>query len=139
MKYILLALTFLLFSRCDSSNPDALEGNIVVFAFEGRTEQMRVQIDHAPTLEAARDYIAGRSTANIPIGPIVRGAGVDPDYPFHFIPTEVRLAELALELCDGAPMHTPAEVDAFIAGSTGDPDAESATWCPWGARPVAIE
>lgn len=139
MKYVLLALTLLLCVGCDSSDSDTGAGNIVVFAFDGRSEQMRVQIDHAPTLEAARDYIAGRSAAHIPIGPIVRGAGVDPRYPFHFIPTEVRLAELTIELCDGAPMHTPAEVDAFIAGATGNPEAESATWCPWGARPVAIE
>jgi hypothetical protein len=64
---------------------------------------------------------------------------VDPRYPFHYIAEEVRLAELATEVCDGRLMRTSAEVDAFIAGASGNPAATSATWCPWAAYPVKVE
>lgn len=113
---------------------------MIVFAFEGDpADTLRVLVRHPPTVDVARAYLRGENHANIPIGPIRRGAGVDPRYPFHFIPDSVRLAEFAIELCDAAPMRTPEAVDEFIIGSTGDSTATSATWCPWSATPIAVE
>lgn len=122
----------------DPASPE--EGTVVVFAFASWPEDtMRVLIRNAATVTAARDYIEGRSDANIPIGPIVRGSGIDARWPYHFVPEEVELAELAMELCDGAPMRTAAAVDSFFLGATGNPAATQATWCPWGGYPVAVE
>ncbi|HUH13752.1 MAG TPA: hypothetical protein VMK65_11605 [Longimicrobiales bacterium] len=128
-------------AACGDAEPsEPEEGTVVVFAFTGWPEDtMRVLVRTETTVTAARDFIAGRSHANIPIGPIVRGSGVDARWPYHYVPEEVQLAEVAIELCDGAPMRTPAAVDEFFLGSTGDPAATRATWCPWGAYPVAVE
>ncbi len=50
----------------------------------------------------------------------------------------MRLADWAMELCDGRPMRTSADIDAFFEGVTGDRHAKRATWCPWGATPIAV-
>ena len=135
-----LLLCAILPAACDSSTEPGAEEAVVLFTFEGYpADTMRVLMQHGPTIQEARRVIAGESDATIPIGPIVRGSGVDPRYPYHFLPDEVRLAGMTIELCDGAPMHTAAEVDEFFLGSTGDPNASQAYWCPWNARPIAIE
>lgn len=137
---VLLFLSIALAVGCDGPTIPTADEAIVVFAFQGYpADTLRVLVRHAPTIKEARKFIAGRSSANIPSGPIVRGTGVDPRYPFHFIPDSVRLASVTIELCDGAPMRTSAEVDTFMEGATGDSTATSAQWCPWSARPIAIE
>jgi hypothetical protein len=126
-------------AACGSSGTDPADGAVVTFAFQGRTDTMLVLMTDPATISAAEARVRTGRGPNIPIGPIARGAGIDPRYPFHFIADSVRLAEVAIELCDAAPMRTVAEVDAFFLGSTGNPDAARATWCPWAAYPVAVE
>jgi hypothetical protein len=139
MKYLILSLTLLATACGGDSSTAPGSGAVVRFAFDGNPrDTMRVLITDPATIEAARAYIRTKQGAHIPIGPIVIGAGIDARYPYHFDPDAVRLAELAIEVCDGAPMRTPAEVAAFIQGSTGSTTAR-ATWCPWGGRPVSIE
>jgi len=122
---------------CSDQGPD--EGAIVTFAFEGRAATMRVLVTNDATIAQAESRIATGEGAAIPIGPIVRGAGIDGRYPFHFLPDSLELTELAIELCDGAPMTTAEQVDDFIEGSTGDRSSPRATWCPWGAYPIEVE
>ena len=116
------------------------EGAIVSFAFNGLPQDtMRVHMLHEPSIAQAEQYVATQQGSRMPVGPIVRGAGVDPRYPFHYVAAEVRMAQLAIELCDGRPMRTPQAVNQFIAGSTGNASAPQATWCPWGAYPVSVQ
>jgi hypothetical protein len=100
---------------------------------------MRVLITHAPTVAAACTYLASGTGPHIPTGTIVRGAGSDGALPFHYIPESVRLVEAAIEVCDGRLMKTAAALDDYIEGVTGDRNASQAPYCPWGARPVAVE
>jgi hypothetical protein len=140
MEAIPAWLALVLAGSCSSagSEPGAGDGAIVTFAFQGRTDTMLVLITDRVTIAQAETRVRTGRGAAIPIGPIVRGAGVDPRFPFHFLPDSVRLAEVAIELCDGRPMRTAAEVDDFFEGSTGHRDAPRATWCPWGAYPIAV-
>lgn len=131
-----LALT-LLAGACSDSGPDT--GAIITFGFEGRPETLRVQVTNPATIGQAEHWIATQTGPGFPIGTIVRGAGVDSRYPFHYVPESVTLTEAAIELCDGAPMTTPEAVDDFIEGATGDRNAPSATWCPWNAFPLSVE
>ena len=113
-------------------------GAIVTFAFAGNpADTLRVHVLDPATIAAARAYVTTKTGAAFPIGPIRRGAGVDARYPFHFVADSVRLAEVAMELCDGAPMRTAAAVDSFFV-LTGRPTAQSTTYCPWGAYPVDV-
>ena len=123
---------------CELSTGPVSGGAVVVFAFEGFPQDtLRVEVRDRETLRAAAAYVRTRQGPRMPIGPIVRGAGADSRYPFHFVPGSVRLAEVAMELCDGAPMRTAAEVEAFfeLAGKAG---ARETTWCPWSAYPVEV-
>lgn len=136
MKPVIATLGAALLLACSDQGPEA--GAVVTFGFDGRTETLRVLITDPATIAEAEEWIATGTGPSFPIGPIVRGAGVDARYPFHFVPDEVRLAELAVEVCDGAPMKTPEQVDDFFEGATGNRFADSATWCPWGAYPISI-
>ena len=113
-------------------------GGVITFAFGARPElTMRVAAG-AATVAAAESYLRTGEGPRIPSGPIVRGPGIDERYPYHFLPDAVDLVDVAMELCDGAPMLTPAEVNEFMRGATGEPFPASARWCPWSAVPVAV-
>ena len=112
---------------------------MITFAFDSRPGvTMRVAAG-AGALTSAEQYLATGQGPRIPAGPIVRGAGVDERYPYHFIPDSVRLVEVAIELCDGAPMLTQGEVNEFMRAVTGEPFPVSGRWCPWSAVPIAVE
>ena len=114
-------------------------GGIITLAFDdGAVTTMRVAAG-AAALEAATLYIETQSGPRMPFGLIEHGAGVDERYPLHFVAESVELVGFAMELCDGAPMTTREEVDAFMRGATGETRPTSATWCPWSARPIAVE
>ena len=138
-KPIGLGAVLLVLAACGGGDLGPDTGAVVTFGFGGRTETMRVLVTDPVTVAQAEARIATGTGPSFPIGPIVRGAGIDARYPFHYLPDSVRLAELAVEVCDGAPMKTPAEVDDFFEGSTGDRDASRAVWCPWGAFPIAVD
>ena len=111
----------------------------VAFAFDGRPEDtLRVLVQSATTIADVEAYLATQEGPRIPAGTIVRGAGIDPRYPFHFLPESVQLVDVAIELCDGSPMRTLAEVDEYMRGATGEANPQSAPWCPWTAYPVGI-
>jgi hypothetical protein len=133
-----LALALVWSCSSAPSEPGSGSGAIVTFAFQGATDTMLVLIEDPVTIARAEARARTGVGAAIPIGPIVRGAGVDPRFPFRFLPDSVRLTELAIELCDGRPMRTAEEVDDFFEGSTGNRGAPRATWCSWGAYPVAV-
>jgi hypothetical protein len=55
------------------------------------------------------------------------------------LPGTVRLADAAVEICDGRLMKTEEALDDYLEGVTGDRNAVQAPYCPWGARPVRVE
>lgn len=124
----------------DSTGEGLLDGGaIVTFAFEATNDTMLVLVTDSATIRHAEDRVATGSGPRMPVGPIVRGAGIDTRYPFRFEPEAVRLADVAIEVCDGRPMKSAAEVNQFFEWSTGNASAPRATWCPWGAKPVAVQ
>lgn len=113
---------------------------LVTFAFTGIPgDTMRVFITDSATIVAAERYVATKSGPHLATGTIVRQASVDVRYPYQYQPETVRLVDAAIELCDGAPMHSAAAVDDFIEGATGNRNATTATWCPWASYPIAVQ
>ena len=136
-----LPLAALLACGGDGPTPPAPEGPAaeVWFAFGGYpADTLRVLLRGAGAIADVEAYLATQDGPRIPAGTIVRGAGLDPRYPFHFIPESVQIVDAAIELCDGQPMRTPAEVDEYMRGATGDANPERAPWCPWSAYPVRL-
>jgi hypothetical protein len=134
-------------AACSDSSPEARfrcaddisAPAVMTIAWNSRPDTMAVLVNDEATVQAACEYLATRSGAPFPSGPIVKGAGIDPDVPFHWIADSVRLAEAAIELCDGSMMKTAQEVDEYFLGATGSADSPTAPFCPWGARPVRVE
>ena len=111
----------------------------IVFAFEGHpADTMVVTTNRPETIAAAKAYIATQRGPKLLAGTIVRGSGIDPRYPFQFVPETVQLIGAAVEACDGAPMRTEAAVNDFFQASQGNRNAPAATWCPWSSYPIAV-
>jgi hypothetical protein len=132
---------------CASTAPASLEcvspvprEGIVTFTWDVRVEDtMRVLVTDPATIAGACAFIENGSGPRMPTGTIVRGAGSDPALPFHYLPGTVRLADAAVEICDGRLMKTEEALDDYLEGVTGDRNAVQAPYCPWGARPVRVE
>ena len=113
---------------------------VITFAFDGHpADTMRVLVSRQSTIAGAESYIAKHRGPRLLAGTIVRGSGVDARYPFQFIPESVELIDVAIEACDGAPMHTDAAVNDFFQGSLGNRNAPTATWCPWSSYPIQVQ
>lgn len=111
---------------------------IVTIAWTATSDAMDVLVRGTDKVQAACDFITGRSSANIPSGRILAGsAPSDTRVPFHYIPESVQFVQVAIELCDSALLKTPEAVVAFFQG-TGSDLSGSAPYCPWGARPVYV-
>lgn len=111
---------------------------VVTIAWTSRPDSMQVLVHGAAVVKAACDYVRTGTGPRIMAGRIVRGAGVDPRVPFHYLPDSLSLVDNAIELCDSKLLRTTAEVDAYFLASTGRVDAPSAPYCPWSARPVRV-
>ena len=134
-----LALTTLL--ACNSDDALGLPDGAaeVVLAFDGFPQDtMRIVVTDTSAIRRAREYVSTKQGPKLPIGRIVRGAGVDRRYPYRYEPESVRFADFATEVCDGAPMRTDSAVVEFMRGATGEANPTSATWCPWAAYPIAV-
>lgn len=114
-------------------------GAVVTFPFSSSADTLDVLVLDSATIALAEQQIATGVGPRMPIGPIVRRSGIDPRYQFHYVESEMRLGDLATEVCDGRPMRSPAEVDWFFELATGNRNAPRATWCPWGATPIAVQ
>lgn len=79
------------------------------------------------TIRLATENFRGRN-AMFPIGPLLAGdGGFNAPWPWHFDPDHVRMAEIAIEICDGRPSYVAEHLQDFLAG-----------YCPWGARVVGL-
>ncbi|HEY7509237.1 MAG TPA: hypothetical protein VIG50_03245, partial [Vicinamibacteria bacterium] len=79
------------------------------------------------TIRLATENFRGRN-AMFPIGPLrPGGGGFNQPWSWHFDPDRVRMAEIAIEVCDGRPSYVQENLPDFLAG-----------YCPWGARVVAL-
>ncbi len=137
-----LPLALLAVAACgdDTAAPaQPRDGAIITFAFDQLADTLRVHVRDSATIAEAERRVGTGTGSRMPVGPIVRGAGVDARYPFHYLPDSLRLSDLAMEICDGRPMRTPAQVNEFFLLATGSANAARATWCPWGAHPIAVE
>ncbi|HEY9227740.1 MAG TPA: hypothetical protein VIP11_13880 [Gemmatimonadaceae bacterium] len=142
MKPKLFALlpALALAAACSStSEPSGPLAAVMTVVFPSRpADTLRVLITDEATIVAAQSFIEHHTGPSLVSGKIVKGAGTDTRYPFHFVPETVRLVDVATELCDGALMRTEAEVAQFFQGSTGNANSPDAQWCPWGSKPLSI-
>ena len=142
MKYVIVALTALVIAGCSSSSlsePIGGSAAVLTVVFDANpTDTIEVLVTDSATIAAAEAYVATKSGPRLVSGQIVKGAGFDTRYPFHFVASSVRLVDFAIEICDGAPMKTAQDVSQFFEWSTGNASSASAQWCPWGSSPLKV-
>jgi hypothetical protein len=120
---LLLAATLL---SC-SEAPTQVRVEVAVFRVSAaHGEEFTIQVKDRETIRRAREALAGRLNAH-PSGPILPGdGGVNAPWSWHFDPDRVRMSELDMEVCDGAPSYVEANRDEYL----------HLGYCPWGARVV---
>ena len=142
MKHIILALSALALGACSSSLNEPRDGThaaVVTVVFSGHPQDtLDVFVTDSAAIVAAEKYVATQTGPRMITGTIVKGAGQDARYPFRFLPASVRLADFAMEICDGEPMRTPQAVSTFFELATGNANSDSAPYCPWGSYPIAV-
>jgi hypothetical protein len=144
-RLALCAALALVASACDSDSshlldPTPTRGAIVTFAFEGHpADTIRVPVEDTTAIRLAEDYVRTKTGPKMLIGKISRGSGLDARFPFRFDPATVDVVDMAMEVCDGAPMKTSAALDDFFEWSTGSRTSTTTTWCPWSSYPVKVE
>ena len=110
-----------------------LEGGVLA-TFDVNGEQFQAWITNPQTIQQVLDLAAGESMANIPNGRILRGPGAaDHNLPWswHLDSEEIEMAEMTIEVCDGAPSYVEEHLDEFV-DNVG-------RYCPWNARLVGVD
>ena len=96
-------------------------------------ERFRVWTTNPQTMHDLHELQQGTSTANIPNGRILRGAGRarhNAPYHWHLDPQDIAMAEATIELCDGLPSYVEENVDDFVENV--------GRYCPWAAKLVEL-
>ncbi len=120
------AVAALLFGSCGTSEPS---GPFVDFVVAVTDETFVLRVEDPETISAAYENMRG-GNSRFPIGPLRRGnGGFNAPWSWHIDPAEVRLAEAAIELCDGRPSYVEEHVEDYV----------TAGYCPWGGRVVAVK
>src|SRR5262245_31570024 len=80
------------------------------------------------TIRLAKENFEGKNS-RFPIGKIAVGnGGFNGGWGWHFVPDNVRMTEVAIEVCDGTPSYVNAHLQDFL----------SVGYCPWGAKVIKV-
>lgn len=126
---ILLLGVCLLFAACDSGGSSSEGRRYFKFV---HTSDSSTYIAATSDSEVLRDVEVElekplEERSKIINGPIARGdGGHNPGYPWHFIPDEWGLVDVAAEVCDGNPTYVSENVDYFVD--------EVGRYCPWSSK-----
>ena len=115
------------------SKPDVLKGGALA-TFEVEGERFRVWTTNPQTIHDLHELLQGTSTANIPNGRILRGAGRarhNAPYHWHLDPQDIAMADATIELCDALPSYVEENVDEFVE--------RVRRYCPWAAKLVELQ
>lgn len=111
---------------CGGSEPSAA---FVDFVAAVEDETFVVRVSDPETIAAAYGNLRGENS-RFPIGPLRRGdGGFNAPWSWHIDSGEVRLTEVAIEVCDGRPSYVEEHVEDYVPIG----------YCPWGARIVALK
>lgn len=121
-----LTLALALAVSCGGGEPS---GPFVDFVVAVEDERFVLRASDADTIAAAYGNLRGQNS-RFPIGPLRTGdGGFNAPWSWHIDPDEVRLAEAAIEVCDGRPSYVEEHVEDYLPIG----------YCPWGARIVAVK
>jgi hypothetical protein len=106
----------------------------VLATFDVTGETFKVWVTNPQTIDQLLALEAGDSAANIPNGKILPGPGAgdhNAPWSWHLDPEDIEMAELTIEVCDGAPNYVEANLADFT-DTVG-------RYCPWAAQLTSLE
>lgn len=131
----LVAVAAVAFAGCTSATAPTreLQGGVLA-TFRSTSQTFKVFVTKPATITALYALQRGEATASIPNGRILRGSGAgrhNAPYSWHLDPTDVDMADVTIELCDGSPSYVEANLTEYV-------DVIK-RYCPWGATLVALQ
>ncbi|HET7010050.1 MAG TPA: hypothetical protein VFI11_04685, partial [Anaerolineales bacterium] len=108
----------------EGSDSELRGGVLATFDVDG--ERFRVWVTNPATVEQLLALRDGTSSAGIPNGRLLRGAGEtnhNAPWSWHLDAEDIEMAEVTMEVCDGRPSYVEENLDEFIE-SVG-------RYCPW--------
>lgn len=111
----------------------ALTGGVLA-TFDAAGETFKVWVTNPETIAQLLALQRGESTANIPNGRILAGPGEgghNAPWSWHLDPEDITLAEMTMELCDGAPNYVEDNLAEFTDNI--------GRYCPWSAELVELQ
>jgi len=130
-----VAVAGMVFAGCTSATAPAkeLQGGVLA-TFRSTNQTFKVFVTKPATIAALYALQRGEATASIPNGRIHRGSGTgahNAPYSWHLDPTDIDMADVTIELCDGSPSYVQANIAEYV-------DVIK-RYCPWGATLVGLQ
>jgi len=127
MFSFLLPLIIVLFG-CSSENPVQPPANGQYFIVQVGRERFTMFVTDPPTIQFATENFQGKNH-KFPTGRIsLSNGGFNSPWSWHFQPDNIRMADVAIEVCDGLPSHVNSHLNDYLA--TG--------YCPWSAKVIQV-
>ena len=127
-RFLIITVALFLFS-CSAENPAQNFPNGQFFTVQVANEQFVIFATDQETIRLATENFQGKNT-RFPIGKLVRGnGGFNQPWSWHLLPDTVRMAEAAIEVCDGRPSYVEGHVDDYV---------NAGAYCPWSARIIKV-
>ncbi len=134
VDFVLVMVTAVLAGCGDGPTfPSELQGGVLA-TFQVEAEQFKLWVTNESTIQQILDLQAGTSTASIPNGPVLEGAGpaaYNGPYSWHLDAVETEMADATIELCDGLPSFVEENLDSWLV--------EVGQYCPWSAQLLSVE
>ena len=122
-RALVCAMAVSLFARCGTSASESRGDFLLAVA----DETFVVRASDPETIRLLQENFRGRNQM-FPTGPLRRGdGGFNAPWSWHFDPEGVRMAEVAIEVCDARPSYVETHLEDFLRG-----------YCPWSARVVGL-
>lgn len=129
VRYVATAASALTAAACGGSVTGTPE-SVATFTIQVGSEQFAVRVTDQSTFE----HLSARmhsGTTGVILGRVAAGnGGFNGPWSWHLVPGTIQVPDFAIELCDGTPSYLEANRDEWIRTVR--------TYCPWGAKVVAL-
>ncbi|MEP6842947.1 MAG: hypothetical protein ABJA11_05465 [Pseudolysinimonas sp.] len=106
--------------------PAATTYPVATFEVAG-VETYKIELMTPALLKHAEQLLKGEKVSAIPLGRVVRSAGVNKPWSWHIDPKTLQFADFTIEVCDGLPSYVE------------DHTVTSPDYCPWSAKVIKID
>jgi hypothetical protein len=115
-----------------TASPELTGGMLATFDVSGET--FKVWVTNPQTIDQLLTLQRGESTASIPNGRILAGPGQanhNAPWTWHLDPEDIEMADMTMELCDGAP--------GYVEDNLAEFTDNVGRYCPWAAELVDLQ